>query len=151
AEDYINKTERFARLNISDRSYLAWRFTTGPFAYRFFELESRGSVFLCALRYGSLGRFPVLVCSEAFFEGCKPARAAAVRWLRLTARRFFASGSYAGIYFHAPKPEGLSAARLLLQGVVRHRELPICVKYPDPASTKPDWFTHFQLSDCDIG
>lgn len=150
-DDYVKETANFPRLNTSNEQYLYWRLAKTPMRYRFFRVPGGSQKFLCAVRYGKLGRYPILVCAEHFLNGRRSPLAQARPFLRRAVVDRFDVKSYAGIYFHSGQPARISQWFLMIFGVVPHRELPICVKFRSGESSRPDWFKHFQLSDCDIG
>jgi GNAT superfamily N-acetyltransferase len=151
AEQYIQETLAFSRLSVSSRPYLQWRLVDSPSAYRFFKRTYGTSVFLCASKIGGLGRFPIIIASECFFDGRKPSIRIASSMLRETLWTFYDPREYAGIYIHGFRPSGLRRYLHNFSGVVPHRQLPVCVQNHGSVKQSADWFKHFQLSDCDIG
>jgi GNAT superfamily N-acetyltransferase len=150
-DDYVKKTVNFSRLNVSSNEYLYWRFAETPMKYRFFKASKGANEFLCAVKYGKLGKYPVLVCAEYFLNGRKPPLSQTRPLLRRAVVDSFDVKSYAGIYFHSGKPTSVYRLFLTIFGVLPHRELPVCAKFRNENSNEPDWFKYFQLSDCDIG
>ena len=148
---YIEKTSSFTRLNVGDREYLSWRFAPGTMNYRFFEVSSGTDIFLFAAKPGTLGRFPMVVCSEYFLNGRKPSLPVARPLLRKAVSKGFEKGSYAGIYLQCALPAGFGRLIQAAFGAFAHRELTVCAKFRQPNDPRPNWFEHFQLSDCDIG
>ena len=151
ATDYIDRTLSFHRLNESSRAYLQWRLADNPARLRFFELKHDKGTFVCAVKIGQLGHHSVLVCSEYFLNGTRPALNVARKFLSRAIWAHYDRRDFLGIYFHASNQSNRLAKWLRLQGVIAHRQLPVCAMTIDGFDSHVDWFKQFQLSDCDIG
>jgi GNAT superfamily N-acetyltransferase len=150
ASEYINKTQNFMRLNASNSSYLQWRLGNSPSNYRYFSLLHKQAEFLCTIKKGVLGKYPVLVIAEHFIDGKKVPIELATRLLRTVAASAFDRRQFMGLYVHGSLP-AKTAFWLRLSGIMPHRQLPICA-YGDAVNDPAlNWFENFQLSDCDIG
>jgi hypothetical protein len=148
-EDYVEKTKNFSRLNKSSRDYLLWRLAKAPWSYRFFKTVRKNSEILCCFRYGQLGRFPILVCSEFFLDGRRAPLSAARPQIARMAFQNYDARTFAGVHFHSQRQPALAGFVQMLLGAAPHRPLPICIKSRIPYQT--NLFADFQLSDCDIG
>lgn len=149
-EEYSIETKDFPRLNSSSAAYLRWRFVDAPFDYRFFRISDRCGTWHCAVRRGTLGRYDIVVCSEYFLAGAKAGIGAAAGVVKQAVRCAFDRRTYLGIQIHGWRDTGMSKAWLAARGIFTHRILPICAT-PSGRVSHADWFTNFQLSDCDIG
>jgi GNAT superfamily N-acetyltransferase len=149
AQDYVETTASYPRLNDSDRDYLSWRLADAPMNYRFARIDTRAGPFECALKIGQLGDHKVVVVAEYFLGGTRPPLRKAARLLRRAVADLGMTGM--GIYVHAQRPVGAGLALLYAARIVPHRVLPICVTGIDAGRGEHAWFGRFQLSDCDIG
>jgi hypothetical protein len=48
------------------------------------------------------------------------------------------------------RPAGFDRLIQAAFGAFAHRELTGCAKFRQPNDPRPNWFEHFQLSDCDL-
>jgi GNAT superfamily N-acetyltransferase len=150
ASDYIERTKGFHRLNASNVAYLRWRLAESPSDYRYFSMIRDNDEFLCAIKAGVIGNYPLLIVGEHFLCGGKIPIKLAARLLRKVAFTCYDQRQFMGLYVHGARPSTASII-LKLRGIIPHRHLPICA-YGE-AINDPDlnWFRYFQLSDCDIG
>lgn len=151
AAQYTQITKSFSRLNVTSEAYLDWRFAKSPAGYRFFQIHRASMEFVCVVRESVLGNYATLVVSEYFLNGRRVGIKDASALLRRAIWRHFDARKYLGLYAHGTLPTKAETIRLKLQGVLPHRQLPICATLTSEASYPKDWFKDFQLSDCDIG
>lgn len=149
-EHYIDKTKDFSRLNASNLTYLRWRMAESPSAYRYFSLMHQGNEFLCAIKTGVLGKYPLLIVGEHFLDGQKVPIEIATWFLRKVVSAYYDRKQFMGLYVHGEFPTKASLW-LKLAGIIPHRHLPICAYGSVIDNSNIDWFKDFQLSDCDIG
>lgn len=147
---YIDKTKTFSRLNASNSTYLRWRLAESPSVYRYFSLVCRDEEFLCAIKTGVLGSYPLLIIGEHFLGGRKVPIEIATQHLRKVAAAYYDRRQFMGLYVHGSLPSRASLW-LKLAGIIPHRHLPICAYGDAIDDPHLNWFKDFQLSDCDIG
>jgi predicted N-acetyltransferase YhbS len=151
AEAYKQITATYPRRNVSNQDYLGWRFENSPTPYRYFQIATTKGKLFCSVKEGVLGKYPVLIISEYFLEGTKPSLIFSGKWLRKLFQNHYDAKQYMCIYIHAALPEKHSQFFLKIRGIIPHRQLPICTVTTAPKQLPNEWFSDFQLSDCDIG
>jgi GNAT superfamily N-acetyltransferase len=151
AEAYRQTTALYPRRNVSDQAYLRWRFEGSPAAYRYFKIATSKGNLVCAVKEGVLGKYRILVVSEYFLHGIKPSLAFAGKWLRKLIWLHYDPRQYMGLYLHATLPDKAGQILLKARAILPHRQLPVCAVTTTTEALPFDWFTDFQLSDCDIG
>jgi hypothetical protein len=148
--EYIKRTKYFTRLNVSDEAYLQWRLAESPSSYRYFYLLHDNQDFLCTIKKGMLGKYPLLIVGENFLSGRRVPIELAARLLRKVVYAFYDQRQFMGIYLHGALPSKMPIW-LKLRGIIPHRHLPICAYGDAIDDPELNWFENFQLSDCDIG
>lgn len=150
---YKSLTINYPRLSSSSPNGVDWRLEASAYPYRFFEVKKDNLEFQCAIRYGILGSYPILVVSEIFLNGLGCDAQVATNFLGIIARKAYSIDSYAGIYFHSNTAISLNKLMLIFSATIYHRQLPFCIKAINEVFNQDfsDAITRFQLSDCDIG
>jgi GNAT superfamily N-acetyltransferase len=151
AAGYIKQTQSFSRLNEATTSYLQWRFMNSPRQYKYFRQQFSSGTFHCAARPGILGKLPVVVVAEHYWQGTKTPIGQLAPLLRKTLRGGYSNLDYAGIYVLAETPEQFRKTTQIRNRTLFHRDFPVCVQNDENGSAQDFVQASFQLSDCDIG
>jgi hypothetical protein len=153
SDEYILSTKNYSRLSNKSPNGPDWRLVLSAYSYRFFKFQKNNFVFECAIRFGTLGNFPVLVVSEFFLNKYPCDAQVGSIFLKKIVRKAYTFESYAGIYFHSNIVISSNKLLLYFKNIFKHRQLPFCVKSINEEYTLKfsESLIKFQLSDCDIG
>lgn len=153
--DYIKITESFSRIITTDSpNGPAWRLGKSPRPYRYFSIKKNGQEFTCAIRYGVIKDYPILVVGEMYLNKVRCSAIEAIEFLPAIARSAYKTNGFMGVYFYtAPAANTSTKIMAALSATTLHRYLPFCLKSNDDQVTKKfiNKIGDCQLSDCDIG